>query len=110
MARATPPQKLGLVQALQAQGELVSVTGDGVNDVPALRMADIGVAMGERGTRSAREVAPVVLLDDNFRTIVDAVAEGRQLFQNLRLAFAYLLLVHWESVEAHERGFRGSPE
>lgn len=94
MARATPPQKLALVQALQADGELVAVTGDGVNDVPALRQADVGVAMGERGTRSAREVAPVVLLDDNFRTIVDAVAEGRQLFQNLRLAFAYLLLVH----------------
>jgi P-type Ca2+ transporter type 2C len=94
VARATPPQKLALVQALQSEGELVAVTGDGVNDVPALRLADIGVAMGERGTRSAREVAPVVLLDDNFRTIVDAVAEGRQLFQNLRLAFAYLLLVH----------------
>ncbi|WP_332823989.1 cation-translocating P-type ATPase [Ramlibacter sp.] len=94
VARATPAQKLMLVQALQAQGELVAVTGDGVNDVPALRLADIGVAMGERGTRSAREVAPMVLLDDNFRTIVDAVAEGRQLFQNLRLAFAYLLLVH----------------
>ncbi|MBX3622773.1 MAG: cation-transporting P-type ATPase [Rhizobacter sp.] len=94
VARATPAQKLALVQALQAGGELVAVTGDGVNDVPALRLADIGVAMGERGTRSAREVAPVVLLDDNFRTIVAAVAEGRQLFQNLRLAFAYLLLVH----------------
>ncbi|HEY0817130.1 MAG TPA: cation-transporting P-type ATPase [Rhizobacter sp.] len=94
VARATPPQKLALVQALQADGELVAVTGDGVNDVPALRLADIGVAMGERGTRSAREVAPVVLLDDNFRTIVDAVVEGRQLFQNLRLAFAYLLLIH----------------
>lgn len=94
VARATPPQKLALVQTLQSEGELVAVTGDGVNDVPALRLADIGVAMGERGTRSAREVAPVVLLDDNFRTIVDAVAEGRQLFQNLRLAFAYLLLVH----------------
>lgn len=94
VARATPPQKFDLVQALQAQGELVAVTGDGVNDVPALRLADIGVAMGERGTQSAREVAPVVLLDDNFRTIVAAVAEGRQLFRNLRLAFAYLLLVH----------------
>ncbi|TNF59873.1 MAG: cation-transporting P-type ATPase [Burkholderiales bacterium] len=94
VARATPAQKLALVQALQSQGELVAVTGDGVNDVPALRQADIGVAMGARGTRSAREVAPVVLLDDNFRTIVDAVAEGRQLFLNLRIAFAYLLLVH----------------
>lgn len=94
VARATPSQKLLLVQALQSEGELVAVTGDGVNDVPALRQADIGVAMGARGTRSAREVAPVVLLDDNFKTIVDAVAEGRQLFLNLQLAFAYLLLVH----------------
>lgn len=94
VARATPTQKLVLVQALQSQGEIVAVTGDGVNDVPALRQADIGLAMGARGTRSAREVAAVVLLDDNFRTIVDAVAEGRQLFQNLRLAFVYLLLVH----------------
>lgn len=94
VARATPAQKLALVRALQAQGELVAVTGDGVNDVPALRQADIGVAMGERGTRSAREAAAIVLLDDNLRTLVDAVAEGRQLFVNLRLAFAYLLLVH----------------
>lgn len=94
VARATPMQKLAWVQALRARGELVAVTGDGVNDVPALREADIGIAMGERGTRAAREAAPIVLLDDNFRTIADAVAEGRQLFQNLRLAFAYLLLVH----------------
>lgn len=94
VARATPAQKVELVAALQARGELVAVTGDGVNDVPALRTADIGVAMGERGTQSAREVAPVVLLDDNFRTLVAAIAEGRQLFRNLRLAFAYLLLVH----------------
>ena len=94
VARATPSQKLLLVRALQRSGEIVAVTGDGVNDVPALQAADIGIAMGERGTQSAREVAAVVLLDDNFRTIVRAIAEGRQLFRNLQLAFAYLLMVH----------------
>ena len=94
VARATPSQKLKLVLALQAAGEIVAVTGDGVNDVPAIKAADVGIAMGERGTQSAREVASIVLLDDNFRTIADAVAEGRQLFVNLQLAFIYLLLVH----------------
>jgi len=94
IARAAPAQKLELVRALQAVGEVVAVTGDGVNDVPALQAADIGIAMGERGTRSAREVAAIVLLDDNFRTIVRAIAEGRQLFRNLQLSFAYLLTVH----------------
>jgi Ca2+-transporting ATPase len=94
IARATPSQKLQLVRALQKSGEIVAVTGDGVNDVPALQTADIGIAMGERGTQSAREVAAIVLLDDNFRTIVRAIAEGRQLFKNLQLAFAYLLMVH----------------
>lgn len=94
IARATPPQKLTLVRALQAVGEIVAVTGDGVNDVPALQAADIGIAMGERGTRSAREVAAIVLLDDNFRTIVGAIGEGQQLFQNLTLSFQYLLMFH----------------
>lgn len=94
VARAAPAQKLELVRALQQAGDIVAVTGDGVNDVPALREADVGIAMGERGTQSAREVAPVVLLDDNFRTIVGAIAEGRQLFQTLRVAFLYLLLIH----------------
>jgi Ca2+-transporting ATPase len=94
VARATPAQKLTLVRALQAAHEIVAVTGDGVNDVPALQAADIGIAMGERGTRSAREVAAIVLLDDNFRTIVGAIAEGRQLFRNLRASFEYLLVFH----------------
>jgi len=94
IARAIPSQKLALVRALQGQGEIVAVTGDGVNDVPALQAADIGIAMGERGTRSAREVAAIVLMDDNFRSIVGAIAEGRQLFDNLRLSFQYLLMIH----------------
>lgn len=94
IARAKPSQKSDLVKALQGLGEIVAVTGDGVNDVPALTAADIGVAMGERGTRSAREVASIVLLDDNFHTIVAAIGEGRQLFRNLQLSFQYLLVIH----------------
>jgi Ca2+-transporting ATPase len=94
IARALPAQKLALVRTLRERGEIVAVTGDGVNDVPALHAADVGIAMGERATRSAREVAAIVLLDDNFRTIVRAIGEGRQLFQNLRLSFQYLILVH----------------
>jgi Ca2+-transporting ATPase len=94
IARALPAQKLELVRAFRDSGEIVAVTGDGVNDVPALQAADIAIAMGERGTRSAREVAAVVLLDDNFSSIVRAIAEGRQLFTNLQLSFQYLLMIH----------------
>ena len=94
IARAIPSQKYEIVTALKAVGEIVVVTGDGVNDVPALKAADIGVAMGERGTQSAREVADIILLDDNFDSIVNAISEGRQLFKNLQLSFKYLLMIH----------------
>lgn len=94
IARAMPAQKLAIVRALQRAGEVVAVTGDGVNDVPALQAADVGIAMGHKGSRSAREVSAIVLLDDNFGSIVAAVAEGRTLFENLRLSFQYLLVIH----------------
>jgi Ca2+-transporting ATPase len=94
VARCTPMQKLRIVQALKKSGEIVAVTGDGVNDVPALKAADIGIAMGLRGSRSAKEVSSIILGDDNFRTIVVAIMEGRQLFKNLKISFQYLLLIH----------------
>lgn len=94
VARCSPIQKLRVVEALKSAGELVAVTGDGVNDVPALKAADIGIAMGLRGSRSAKEVSSIILSDDNFSTIVNAIREGRQLFENLRLSFEYLLLFH----------------
>lgn len=94
VARCTPLQKYHIVKALKSVGELVAVTGDGVNDAPALRAADIGIAMGERGSRSAKEVSSIIIADDNFSTIVNAIMEGRQLFINLKMSFEYLLLIH----------------
>jgi Ca2+-transporting ATPase len=90
-ARVSPAEKLSLVRAYQAAGEIVAMTGDGVNDAPALRQADIGVAMGLRGTDVAREAAAMILLDDAFPTIVKAVREGRIIFGNIRRFVAYLL-------------------
>ncbi len=93
-ARTRPDQKHLLVEALRRQGHVVAMTGDGVNDAPALRAADIGIAMGKRGTPVAREAATIVLLDDNFATIVAATRNGRRIYDNLTRAFAYLIAFH----------------